>query len=241
MIRARRRNMEGMARPTRYGQFCPVAKGSEIVARPWTPLILRELLCGSTRFNDLRRGVPRMSPTLLSKRLGELETAGVVRREETDGQAVHYRLTEAGRALRPVIEALGCWGKQYTRSELDEDDLDAGLLMWDVHRRIEVEALPEERVVVRVRFHDARLEHRLWWLVLDGDAIDLCLRDPGYPVDVWVDTDVRTLTAVWLGDLSWGEALAAGSLEVSGATRLRRGLPEWLGLSLFARVARKAG
>lgn len=229
-----------MGERQRYGQFCPVAKGAEIVARPWTPLVLRELMCGSTRFNDLRRGVPRMSPSLLSSRLDELEEAGVIRREETDGQAVHYRLTEAGEELRPVIEALGTWGKRWTKSRLDEADLDVALLMWDVRRRIETDSLPDERVVARFAFPLQPEEKlRLWWLVLDRPEVDLCLEDPGHDVDLWIETDVRTLTGVWLGDRSWGEALRSGALEVVGPTELRRSFPDWLGLSLFAPVERR--
>lgn len=229
-----------MSRAKKYGQFCPVAQAAEVVAEPWMPLVLRELLCGSTRFNELRRGVPRMSPSLLSKRLTELERAGIVRREEGQGQAVHYRLTAAGSELRPVIEALGVWGKRWMPTELDEDDLDATLLMWDLQRRVVHDELPQEQTVIHFYFSDAEEGARRFWLVLEGETADLCLKDPGHEVDLRIEADLGTFTAVWLGDLSWSDALTAGGLEVVGPTHLRRALPEWLGLSLFAAVDRRA-
>lgn len=218
-----------------YRQFCPVAKAAEVVTRKWTPLGVRELLQGSHRFKELKRGLPAISPPLLSRRLTELEEAGVVRRARPEeGDYWEYHLTGAGEELRPIIEALGTWGKRWSRAELSRDDLDAGLLMWDMHRRLPEERRPEERVVVRFRFRDAPEEERDYWLVIDGDEVDLCLDERGLDVDLRVVTDVRTLTAVWLGDAPLSRAVRNRKIRMLGPERLRRAFPDRLGLSLFA-------
>jgi DNA-binding HxlR family transcriptional regulator len=162
-----------------YGQFCPVAKASEILAERWTPLIVRELLSGSERFNDLRRGVPKISPALLSQRLTRLEDEGLVRRH-VEGEAPRYELTRAGRELRPVIEALGSWGKAWVRREADADDLDSGLLIWDIHRRLHIDRFPSRRTVLKFDLRDMPLASRFHWLVIDRGHVDICLKDPGY-------------------------------------------------------------
>jgi len=159
-----------------YGQFCPVAKAAEIVAERWTPLVLRELLCGSRRFSDLRRGVPLMSPTLLAQRLEQLEDAGIVRSvPRPHGRGREYELTAAGEELRPLIDRLGEWGQRWARARIGRDDLDAGLLMWGIHRRIDVGALPPDRVVVRFDFRGAPATMRCprtWWLLLARSEVD---------------------------------------------------------------------
>lgn len=231
-----------MSEESTYGQFCPVAQASEVVAERWTPLVLRELLCGSRRFNEVHRGVPRMSPSLLSKRLRGLRRAGLVERCELDDGGTGYRLTPAGEALRPVVEALGTWGKRWLRPGVRRDDLDASLLMWDLRRRVRGDALPDHRVVVHFRFRGAEKGKRRWWLVLEpGEQPDLCLHDPGYGVNLTVDADLATFTEVWLGDLPLAEALDrddGSAVELTGPTHLRRAFPSWLRLSLFAGVER---
>lgn len=223
-----------------YRQFCPVAKAAEVITRKWTPLVVRELLQGSHRFNELRRGLPGISPTMLSRRLDELESASVVRRREAeDGGHPTYHLTRAGEELKPIVEGLGVWGKRWSRAELDREDLDAGLLMWDLHRRLEEDRLPDDRVVVRFRFRDAPEEERDFWLVLDGGDVDLCLRDRGFDADLRVVTDVRTLTRVWLGDAPMSRAVSRRKIRMLGPPDLRRAFPGWLGLSLFAEVERQ--
>lgn len=223
-----------------YGQFCPVAKASELLAERWTPLVVRELLCGSHRFNDLQRGVPLMSRSLLAKRLRELERAGVVeRRRGRDGRGPEYRLTEAGEELRPIIMGLGTWGQRWARGELSRKELDPRLLMWDMQRNIETDALPGHRVVVRFRFTDVdRNLPRVTWLILDRDEVDVCYRDPGFDVDLVVAGRLRTLIGVWLGDTSVVEAVGAGTLQIDGAHALTRAFPGWLRRSAFATVER---
>ncbi len=223
-----------------YGQFCPVAKASEVLAERWTPLVVRELLCGSHRFNDLQRGVPLMSRSLLAKRMRELEHAGIVeRRRGPDGRGPEYHLTPAGEELRPIIMGLGTWGQRWARSELSRDELDPRLLMWDMQRNIATEALPDHRVVVRFRFNDVRGNlPRVTWLILDRDDVDVCYRDPGFQVDLVVSGRLRALIGVWLGDASIPVAIRAGELQVEGPRNLARAFPQWLRRSAFATVER---
>lgn len=223
-----------------YAQFCPIAKASEVIGRRWMLLVLRELLCGSRQFNDIHRGVPKMSRTLLTKRLSELEEEGLVERRTAAGGYPEYHLTAAGEALRPIVVELGGWGKRWVGTGVAPQDLDAGVLMWDVQRRIERERLPDRRVVVYFRFTDAPPKHRDFWLVLENVAVDLCLKDPGYDPELYVTTDVETFTKIWLGDIALDRALRADTLTVSGPSRLRRQFPNWLGLSLFAGVRRES-
>ncbi len=221
-----------------YHQFCPVAKAMELLDERWTMLVIRELVSGSERFNDLRRGVPRMSPTLLSRRLQQLVRAGIVERR-TDGTDVRYVLTEAGEELRPVVVALGTWGIRWI-GELGDADLDPKLLLWDMHRNVDATAVPAGRTVVQFRFPDAPREARDWWLVLTRDDADVCDVDPGFGVAVTVTANLRSLVRVWRGDLTWSGALRAGDIEVQGPEALRRAVPAWFTLSGFAEVPRPA-
>lgn len=226
-----------MTRNRTYGQFCPVAQAAEIVAERWTPLVLRELLCGSHRFNDLRRGVPLMSPSLLSQRLKELEDAGVVARVQSEqGKGAEYHLTEAGLALRPIIEGLGFWGRQWLQRELRQEELDPALLMWDIHRNVDAGKLPPtKRVVVQFDLDGVPLKKSRWWLVFDRSQTDLCLRNPGHPVDLHVAAHVRPLVEVWLGHQKVRDAIRSGTIRLEGKRPLVRGFEGWFGLSLFAR------
>lgn len=222
-----------------YGQFCPVAKASELLAERWTPLLVRELLCGSHRFNDIQRGVPLMSRSLLAKRLRELERAGVVERRQRAGGAPEYHLTDAGEELRPIIMALGTWGQRWARSELSRAELDPRLLLWDMQRNLETDALPPRRVVVRFRFTDVGPNlPRVTWLVLDGSDVDVCYRDPGFEVDLVVSGRLRALIGVWLGDFPLGLAMLEGQLRIEGPPALSRAFPGWLRRSSFATVER---
>jgi DNA-binding HxlR family transcriptional regulator len=218
-----------------YGQFCPVSLAAEVFARRWTPLIVRELLEGSTRFGELRRGIPSITPSVLSRRLDELAVAGVLERREDAEEGSRYVLTEAGEALRPVIEQLGLWGRRWLPSEYRDQDLDPRLLVWDIHRNIRLEEIPR-RILIELRFRDASPGRRAYWLLLAPGAADVCLTHPGGEVDLNLTSDVRTLTRVWMGDVGWAQALRRGSLELNGPADLRRALPGWLKLSPFAAV-----
>ncbi len=220
-----------------YGQFCPVAKAAEILTERWTPLVVRELLLGSRRFNDLRRGVPLMSPSLLAKRLKTLEAAGIVeRRKGATPQGWEYHPTSAALELLPIVEALGAWGQRWVRSQLTREDLDPGLLMWDVRRRVDPSRFPQRRVAVLFEFSDAPQSKKEWWLVSEPHSVDLCLTDPGFQVELSVLTDVRSMTAVWMGDLSLDHAERAGRIQLLGTRELTRSFASWLRLSLFAGV-----
>lgn len=221
----------------RYGQFCPVAKAAEILTERWTPLVVRELLLGSRQFNDLRRGVPLMSPTLLSQRLKTLQDAGIVVRRRGEDGGFEYQLTEAGRELRPVIELIGTWGHRWLEPKLTKEELDPALVMWDIRRRIHVGRLPAKRTVILFEFASAPASKRRWWLVADGE-VDLCLKNPGFDVDLTVQTDVRTLTLIWLGHLSLDHAIQTRKLAIEGPPGLKSQLGSWLMLSIFAAVDR---
>lgn len=219
-----------------YGQFCPVAKAMEVLDERWTLLIVRELLLGSTRFNELRRGVPKMSPALLSKRLRALERAGVVRRTEERGRS-SYGLTESGLELRPIVDALGSWGVRWV-GVLGEEDLDPHLLLWDIRRTVPLDRWPRARTVVAFRFDDVPVKTRDWWLCVNGEDVDVCDADPGYDVTARVETSLRTLTGVWRGDLTWNQALRAGDLRLDAPGVVRRQIPGWIGQSLLSAVPR---
>lgn len=224
-----------------YGQFCPVAMAAEIVCSRWTPLVLRELMAGSTRFNDLRRGVPRMSPALLSRRLKELEQAGVVERRRNDaGGGPEYRLTHAGRDLWPVIESLGLWGQRWVEAQVSLRNLDPSLLMWDMRRNLDPTPLPEGRRTIQFMYPELPAAQQNWWLVVDAGIVDLCAFDPGFEVDLYVVTDLRTMTAVWMGLTDVRAEVDAGRLELMGESGLARSIQQWLGLSPFAREKKLA-
>jgi DNA-binding HxlR family transcriptional regulator len=225
-----------------YNQFCPVAMAAEVLGARWTLLLLRELVSGSTRFNDLRRGLPRMSPALLSKRLKDLEAAGVVTRAPVAGEpaAFEYRLTEAGRELKPVIEAIGCWGQRWIDLEASLEKLDPNLLMWDMRRNINPAPMPPSRTIIQVIFTDLQQTRRNWWLVVEPEReVDLCSVDPGFDVDLYLSTDLRTMTEIWMGYTAIGRAKEQGKLLITGSRQLEADLGSWMSLSPFARVEKK--
>ena len=214
-----------------YGQFCTVARGAEVLGELWTPLVVRELLCGSRRFNEIRRGVPRMSQTLLTKRLRKLEELGIVERARCEG-GWEYHLTPAGEELRPLVVGLGHWGARWIGSRLKQDQLDAGFLMWDIRRFARIDEFPDDRrTVIHFCFPDAPPRERLWWLVVEGGTGDLCRDDPGHEVDVIVESTVRALTEIWTGDSVPTEQIATGQLKVSGAGQAGERLWRWIGRS----------
>ena len=222
-----------------FGQFCPVSMASEVICARWTPMIVRELLCGSRRFSDLKRGVPRMSPTLLSQRLKELEAAGVVRAAAGARGTPEYRLTEAGEELRPVIMALGTWGQRWVESSLSLRNLDPSLLMWDMRRWLRPDPLPPRRCTVQFLYPELGQARRAWWLVVEGGEVDLCLEYPGHEVDLLVTADLRAMTAVWMGLSRLKEEVAGGAIRLDGDPGVARSMERWLGLSPFAGEARR--
>ena len=207
---------------TGYGQFCPVAKATEIIGEKWTLLVLRELLLGTTRFNDFQRALSRMSPTLLAKRLRCLEECGIIIRKKLSGQrGYEYRLTAAGKELGPLIEVLAVWGMRWARSQLTDDELDVEFLMRELQRRLQTEYLPGGVTVICLMF---------------GDVVDLCTDDPGKDVDLYISSSVRTIVEVWEGDVEIRTALRNGSVKTNGSRHLIRTMPDWFGVCLYKEV-----
>ena len=227
--------------PGSYGQFCPVAMAAEIVCSRWTALIVRELLSGSTRFNDLRRGVPLISPTLLSKRLKELEESGVVEATPiSPGGPLEYRLTAAGEDLRGIVMALGIWGQRWVDSNLSLRNLDPSLLMWDMRRNLDPTPLPPRRCTIGFVFPEVPASRRSWWLVVEGSAVDLCSNNPGFEVDLYVRVSLRGMTAIWMGLATVQGELASGGIELIGDPGVAARMQQWLGLSPFATEGKRA-
>lgn len=219
-----------------YGQYCPLAKGAEVFAERWTPLILRELLRGSTAFNDLHRGVPRMSRSLLSMRLKKLESCRVLERH-VSSNGTHYKLTAAGREIGPIVTQLGTWAQRWYRSSFSGGELDVGVLMWDIRCTVNAKALAATRTIVQFTFSDLPASSRTWWLVNEDGEADLCPVDPGDESELHVRTTLRTMTRVWMGDLAILAAQRSGAFAVLGPDALRQRLGSWLRLSPYAPVA----
>ena len=222
-----------------YKQFCPVAMAAEILGARWTLVLLRELVAGSTRFNELRRGVPRMSPALLSKRLKDLERVGILARSHVAGEPdlFEYRLTKAGRDLEPIIETVGKWGQRWIETEASLGNLDPNLLMWDMRRNIDPTPMPRRRSAIQVTFKDLQEARRNWWLVVEpGKAVDLCSVDPGFDVDLYLSTDLRTMTEIWMGYTTVARAKEEKRLVMTGSRQLEAAIGAWLKLSPFAKI-----
>jgi DNA-binding HxlR family transcriptional regulator len=227
-----------------YGQFCPIAVACETFAERWTPLILRELLGGARRFSEIRAGLPLISRTLLSQRLRELEDDGVVESQPlARGRGREYRPTRAAEEFRAVLERLGAWGQRWGTTQFDRENLDMKLLMWNVRKRIDLQRLPARRVVVRFDFHafPARCRgFRTCWLVLERQGADVCMKDPGFDVDLVVSADAAAMARVWTGALTFEQAVRSEGLRLEGRRELVRAFPTWLLLSHFAHVERPA-
>lgn len=220
-----------------YQQFCPVAMAAEILCNRWTIVLLRELCAGSTRFNDLRRGVPRMSPALLSTRLKELESHGVLKRTlvQKRPEIFDYRLTKSGEELLPVVEAIGIWGHRWVESDPSLENLDPSLLMWDMRRNLNVEPLPSRRITIQFIYPELPQARQNWWLLIEPThGVDLCSVDPGFDVDLFSRSDLRTMTAIWMGLDTVSKAISDDRLTLTGDREIAKDMQQWLGLSPFA-------
>lgn len=217
-----------------YNQFCPLAKAMDLLGERWTLLIVRELLMGATRFNELQRGLTLISPTILTKRLNELAEANVVLRKKIPGQkGYEYQLTEMGRDLMPAVEALGAWGMRWARGTMNDDELDVELLMLYLERSILRDKLPNGETIIRFQFTNLS-QYRDWWILVKPEHTEVCLKDPGREVDVYFTVDLRTMTEVWMGDCSFKAAMADGRLKLVGNSALTRSVSSWLALVRFA-------
>ncbi|GJM09341.1 MAG: HxlR family transcriptional regulator [Lysobacteraceae bacterium] len=221
-----------------FGQFCPIALASEVLAQKWMLLVIRELNAGATRFNDIRRGVPRISPTLLKQRLTQLEAAGILFTRSLQGsRGVEYVLTESGLELKSVLGAVGQWGQRWAR-DISADDLDPGWLVWAMHRRLDQSLMPDDPVTLALEFVDGPAKQRFFWLVCSNKAVEVCVKPPGFETDLWIKTRVITLAEVWRGIRPIQPEIAAGRIDMRGSSDLQRQFPTWLMYSLFAGVER---
>ena len=218
-----------------YGQFCPLAQATQLLCERWTLIVVRELIAGSTRFNEIKKGVPRMSPSLLSARLKQLIEAGVIEQCGSKGKYT-YRLTPAGLELRSIVELFGAWGHRWARSNLNKIELDAGLLMWDMRRTVDPAIFPNYRIVVQFVYPDAPKGARVWWLVSENGEIDLCLSDPGYDVDVVIKCSLKTMTEVWTCQLRFNDAVKKNDIHVMGDSKLTNKLQDWLRSSPLSKL-----
>ena len=217
-----------------YGQFCPIAKASEIIGEKWTVLIIRELLMGGTRFNELQRGLSLISPTLLSKRLDSLVEHGLVMKKKIPGQkGYEYLATESCNELLPIIKSLGDWGMRWARSNLTEKDYDVELLMLYLQRSVVPGKLPGNETVIRFKFTDIK-EYPDWWMVVEGNDVDICVNDPGKDVDIYFTSTVKALTDVWMGESTYKKAIREGQLTLVGEKVLTHNVSSWLTNSLFS-------
>ena len=216
-----------------YGQFCPIAKSMELLGERWTVLILREVLMDSRRFNRLQRGLGTISPALLSKRLGDLEENGLIVKRKIQGQrGFEYFPTPSAEALLPVLMALGEWGMQWAKENLTDDDYDVDLLMLYLERSVVTDKLVGSNTIIQFEFTDLS-QQKNWWLVIEGDRIDVCVKDPGKDVDVYFTTTVRTMTDVWLGHDTYTRAIRDADLVVVGPKNLTNNVSAWLRNSDF--------
>ena len=219
-----------------YHQFCPIAKAMEILGEKWTLLIVRELLMDSTRFNEFQRGLSQISPTLLTKRLNALEQQGLVARRRIHGQrGYEYFPTESCRELFPVVEQVGQWGMRWARDQMNDDDFDLELLMLYLQRSVQVDKLVGSKTVIRFQFTDVDA-FSMWWVVVTGEEVDVCVNDPGLEVDVYFTSDLRTMCEAWMGDISYRKAIADGRLKLVGPVALTRNVNSWLKPSIFAGI-----
>lgn len=220
-----------------YGQFCPIAKASEIFCERWTSLILRDMSVGATRFSQLQRGIPLASPTLLSKRLKELEAEGIIERRKSETrQSWTYHLTPAGEEFVPIVLALGTWGQRWTRRELMEHEIDLDLLLWAMENSVNPDVFGKERGLVELQVTDQPAHKRRWWFLNENDRCELCIKEPGFEVDLYIYADLPTLIYVWRGDLSLKEAIDTDRLEAHGPRSASKLVRQWLGAGALAHV-----
>lgn len=221
--------------PRSYGSFCPVAQASEVLAQRWVPLILREIMVGNHRFNEIRRALPLISPSVLAQRLKSLEDDGVVtRRSDADG--VTYHLTAAGEELRPIVDALGHWARKWVTRDYRTYELDPAVLMWTLRRHVLPAQFPPGRTVVYFRLEDAPPRRRHWWLVVQpGEDADVCYTDPGHPVTITVTASVRALVDLLMQDAGLGESLRCGLVLVEGAREAVRRFESFFDFGLGAK------
>ena len=220
--------------PRGYGQYCPLSLAVEVLGERWTILVVSRLIDGCRRFNDIQRGVPRISPTLLAQRLAQLEHAGIAERRPVPGGRGHeYVLTEAGRELEPIITDLAVWGQRWAR-DMTTDDLDPAFLVWSMHQRLNTAAMPPGRTVIEFEFTGVPRELRRFWLINTDQVVDMCLKHPGYDVDLKVMSDLRRFVEAWRGFRPLRREIEGRTIRLEGPAHLKRAFPDWLRLSALS-------
>lgn len=224
----------------KYGQYCPIAKATEILGDRWTLLIVRDMLTGTQHFNDFERGLPGISRGLLADRLRRLEQVGIVEKLEKEygRNRTQYQLTKSGQELYPVIDSLLNWAAKWAFGEPEQNDLDPILLLWWMRDRVRVDQLPDQRIVVQFDFKGAVKETD--WLVLQKEDVSVCLSHPGFEIDVLVTADIATLFKVWLGRMEFSEAVQQQQIEIDAVPALARAFPDWFAYSYAAPAVRAA-
>lgn len=228
-------NMKGS-----YGQYCPLAMSAEFLCQRWTMLILREIFFDSNSFNDIARGVPRMSRTLLSNRLKELVEIGVItRQEKCAGGHIEYKFTEAGEALKPIVFSMAEWGQEWLQSEPSVEKIDVSLLMWDIRRNTKPLAILPNPFIVHIFLTDVEDKKSDHWLVYEDGEVDLCYIDKGFDVNVKVEVSIKKLTKIWMGWDDFEQAIEQGSLIIEGPKQHIKIAKDWFGQSTVAHIAKK--
>jgi DNA-binding HxlR family transcriptional regulator len=222
-----------------YGQYCPVARAAEILADRWTMLIVRELLADVSHFNELERGLPHMSRTLLAQRLHRLQRVGVLeRRSAPRGKRAEYRLTSAGRELQPIIDQFGEWGARWAFGDPRPTELDPIVLLWWMRRRVFIEAIGRPRTVIQFNFSGG--PRQSYWLLIDPKDVSVCLKHPGFDIDVMVSADILAFYQVWLGRETWSGALRREQIRLEGTPSDVRAFASWFTWSPMAETVRAA-
>ena len=224
-----------------YGQYCPLALATELLCRRWTLLVVSRLMDGCSTFSEIQRGLPRISPSLLSTRLSELEHANLAQRHQMPGKnRYRYELTEAGRDLTNIVDQLAIWGQHWARDN-EMDDLDLAFLAWSMHLRIDSHAMPPGRTVLQFEFSGTPTEFRRFWLVNKDREVDMCLKDPGFETDLLIRADLRRFVEAWRGFRDLSQEIRSRHIKLSGPKDLKTAFPEWLMLSSLAQHQRKNG
>ncbi len=221
------------------GSLCPAVKAADMIGDRWILLILREFFMGASRYKDFQNALPRISPTVLSNRLKQLETNGMIIKKSNAGQkSTEYHLTRCGRELAPLIDQMSRWGLRWARRRICDEDLDAGSFMWDFHRSLKIEELPDGETVISISFSDVDMHNR-WWVIADTDKVELCTDDPGKDVDLYISSELAALAEVWMGDIGIRDAMDDHSIMITGSSHLMRTISSWIPQSRYAKVRPK--
>ncbi len=223
------------------GSLCPALKAADMIGDKWVLLILRELFLGATRYSDMQRAIARISPSVLSGRLKQMEAHGLIIKRTIKGQkGSEYRLTRSGKELAPLVDQLSRWGLRWARRRLEDEDIDVGTFMWDFHRTLKVDELPDGETVFSVQITNAAQQDK-WWLLVNGETVDLCTEDPGQDVDLYITGALSDIVAVWMGDVTPKDAVAAGTVQLTGAKHLLSSAARWFPRSIYADVRPEDG